>query len=159
MKRIINEWKSTILLGIPILILALGLRLYNLTYLPIFADEAIYIHWAQVMRAESTLRFLPLSDGKPPLFMWTMIPFFKIISDPLVAGRLVSVFSGLGTMSGVGFLTWLLFKSKKQTLLAILTYSLLPFVVFFDRMALVDSMLSMFGIWTLIFGLLMKNGL
>jgi len=156
LKTLIGWW-----LFLPLVFLVVAifftLRLYHLDLLPIFADEAIYIHWAQVMRAESTLRFLPLSDGKPPLFMWTMIPFFKIISDPLVAGRLVSVFSGLGTMSGVGFLTWLLFKSKKQTLLAILTYSLLPFVVFFDRMALVDSMLSMFGVWTLIFGLLMAK--
>jgi len=47
-------------------VLAIGyfiLRLPNLTLQPIFADEAIYIRWAQVMRAESTLRFLPLSDG------------------------------------------------------------------------------------------------
>src|SRR3989344_5804660 len=83
MKKIINEWKSTILLGILILILALGLRLYNLTYLPIFADEAIYIRWAQIMQAESTLRFLPLSDGKQPLFMWGMIPFLKIFKAGL----------------------------------------------------------------------------
>src|SRR3989339_2107589 len=113
LKTLIGWW-----LFLPLVFLVVAifftLRLYHLDLLPIFADEAIYIHWAQVMRAESTLRFLPLSDGKPPLFMWTMIPFFKIISDPLVAGRLVSVFSGLGTMSGVGFLTWLLFKSKKQ---------------------------------------------
>lgn len=129
-------------------------RLYHLDLLPIFADEAIYIRWAQVMKAEPTLRFLPLSDGKPPLFMWTMMPVFKVISDPLIAGRLVSVFSGLGTMLGVGLLTWLLFKSKKQVLLATFTYAILPFVMFFDRMALVDSMLSMFGVWTLIFGLL-----
>ena len=58
-------------------------RLYQLTLLPVFADEAIYIRWAQVMKAESTLRFLPLSDGKQPLFMWSVIPFFKLFSDQI----------------------------------------------------------------------------
>ena len=68
-----------------------ALRLPNLTLQPIFADEAIYIRWAQVMRAEPTLRFLSLSDGKTPLFMWAMIPFLKVFSDPLFAGRFLSV--------------------------------------------------------------------
>ena len=67
------------------------LRLPNLTFQPIFADEAIYIRWAQVMRAEPTLRFLPLFDGKTPLFMWAMIPFLKIFHDPLFAGRFLLI--------------------------------------------------------------------
>ena len=149
MKRIINEWKSTILLGIPILILALGLRLYNLTYLPIFADEAIYIRWAQIMQAEPTLRFLPLSDGKQPLFMWGMIPFLKIFSDPLFAGRFLSVLTGIGTLVGIFATSYYLFRNKRVALLASLIYAISPFSVFFDRMALVDSMLAMYGIWTL----------
>ena len=149
MKRIINEWKSTILLGILILILALGLRLYNLTYLPIFADEAIYIRWAQIMQAESTLRFLPLSDGKQPLFMWGMIPFLKIFSDPLFAGRFLSVLTGIGTLVGIFATSYYLFRNKRVALLASLIYAISPFSVFFDRMALVDSMLAMYGIWTL----------
>src|SRR3972149_10451558 len=91
--------------------LALFVRLYRLTLLPIFADEAIYVRWSQVMRAEETLRFLPLSDGKQPMFMWITIPFLKIFSDPLFAGRFVSVLSGLGTMLGISFLSWLLFRS------------------------------------------------
>ena len=51
-----------------ILLVAAFLRTYNLLALPIFADEAIYVRWAQVMRAETTLRFLPLSDGKIAVF-------------------------------------------------------------------------------------------
>jgi len=77
------------------------LRLPNLTLQPVFADEAIYVRWAQVMRAEPTMRFLPLSDGKTPLFMWTMIPFLKIFNDPLFAGRFLSVISGFATLLGV----------------------------------------------------------
>lgn len=106
------------------------------------------------MKAEETLRFLPLSDGKEPLFMWIMIPFFKFVRDPLMAGRLVSVLSGFGTMVGIGFLSWLLFKSKKAAFATTAIYAVSPFVFFFDRMALVDAMLSMFGVWTFIFAYL-----
>lgn len=160
--EIIREWRHTVIIGLVILLIALFLRLYNLTYLPIFVDEAIYVRWAQVMRAESTLRFLPLSDGKQPLFMWSVIPLLKVFSDPLFAGRLLSVLTGMGTMVGIFVLTFYLFRSssshkasdgqaKKIALIASFIYSISPFSVFFDRMALVDSMLTMFGVWTLFF--------
>lgn len=136
-----------ILAAVGIVALYFGIRLTNLTSLPIFADEAIYVRWAQVMRAEPTLRFLPLSDGKQPLFMWAMIPFFKIFSNPLYAGRFLSVLTGFGTLIGIFLTTHFLFKNKKISLIASFIYALSPFSVFFDRMALVDSMLAMFGVW------------
>ncbi len=136
-----------------ILLLALFLRTYNLFSIPIFADEAIYVRWSQVMRAVASLRFLPLSDGKQPLFMWVTIPFLKIFSDPMIAGRAVSILSGIGTLVGIFLLTDKLF-GKKPALFASLLYAVSPFTVFFDRMALVDSMLAMFGIWSLYLGIL-----
>lgn len=154
MKKIMSEWKWTIGGAIGILVFGLALRLYSLTVLPVFADEAIYIRWAQVMRAESTLRFLPLSDGKQPLFMWLVIPFLKVFSDPLVAGRMVSVVAGMGTLIGIFALSYLVFKNKKVSLVACLIYAISPLTFFFDRMALVDSLLAMFGVWTLFFGIL-----
>src|SRR3989304_2252128 len=86
MRNFLKKWGKTILIGMGILALALGLRLASLTYVPVFVDEAIYIRWSQVMRAEPTLRFMPLSDGKQPLFMWLTIPFLKLFDNPLVAG-------------------------------------------------------------------------
>lgn len=126
------------------------LRLPNLTLQPIFADEAIYIRWAQVMKSEPTLRFLPLSDGKTPLFMWVMIPLFKVFSDPLFAGRFLSVFAGFFTLMGVFFLAKRIFNIK-TALWASLFYVITPYTVFFDRMALVDSMLSAFTVWAMYF--------
>ncbi len=128
------------------------LRLPNLTLQPIFADEAIYIRWAQVMRSEPTLRFLPLSDGKTPFFMWAMIPMFKIFDDPLLAGRLLSVLTGFVTMIGVFVLSWRVFGPKAAYLSA-LFYAVTPYTVFFDRMALVDSMLATFTVWSIYFAL------
>ena len=154
MKKLFGQWKKTILIGVIIFIVAFGLRLYNLTILPIFGDEAIYLRWAQVMRADSSLRFLPLSDGKQPLFMWFIIPLFKVFSDPLFAGRAMSVISGVLACLGVFVLTYLLFRSKKASLIAAGIYALSPFSVFFDRLALADSMLTLFGVWTLVFSVL-----
>lgn len=127
-------------------------RLPNLTLQPIFADEAIYIRWAQVMRSESTLRFLPLTDGKTPLFMWMMIPIFSFVQDPLFAGRLLSVISGFFTFLGVFFLSKKVF-GRGTAFWASLLYIITPYTIFFDRMALVDSMLSAFTVWIFYFAL------
>ena len=153
MRKIFNEWKWYLFGGGAILLVALFIRVYNLTLLPVFVDEAIYIRWAQVMRAESTLRFLPLSDGKQPLFMWLVIPFLKLFTDPLLAGRLVSVTAGAATLVGIFLLAYALFKSKKVALVTALIYAVSPFSFFFDRMALADSLLSAFGVWTLFLAL------
>lgn len=137
-----------------ILLLAFGIRVYNLTLLPVFVDEAIYIRWSQIMSNEATLRFLPVSDGKQPLFMWILMFIVKQITDPLFAGRILSVASGMGTLVGVSILGYIFTKSKKVALIAGLIYAINPFVYFFDRLALVDSMLTMFGIWTFLFAVL-----
>lgn len=150
MFKFLNKWKSSILVGFGILTIAVFLRTYNLNSIPVFVDEAIYVRWSQVMRAEPTLRFLPQSDGKQPLFMWSTIPFMKFVSDPLLAGRMVSVISGIGTLVGVIVLSYILFSSLPISLISGLIYALSPFSVFFDRMALADSMLTAFGVWTLI---------
>lgn len=152
--RRIFRYKFEILVGAGIVLLYFFLRTFNLTIIPVFVDEAIYIRWAQIMENESTLRFLPLSDGKQPLFMWTVIPFLKIFEDPLVAGRMVSVVTGFGTLIGIFLLVRYLFKNHWAALAAAFIYTVSPFTVFFDRMALVDSMLTMFGVWVLLLGIL-----
>src|SRR3989344_5881588 len=126
MKKIWLTHKPEILSAAAILLLAFFLRIYRLTLIPIFGDEAIYIRWSQIMRAEPGLRFVPLSDGKQPLFMWLVIPFLKIISDPLFASRLVSVFSGMGTLVGIFFLSYILFRSYRVSLSAALFYAISP---------------------------------
>src|SRR5260221_7286897 len=95
-----------------IILIYLVLRLPNLTLQPIFADEAIYIRWAQIAKAEPSLRFISLQDGKTPLFMWAMAPNLVIFEDPLFAGRLLSVMSGFFTLLGVYFLGKKYFNPK-----------------------------------------------
>ncbi len=157
-KKLKKEWGKIIGLGIGVLLVFFFFRLINLTILPIFADEAIYIRWSQVMKAEPTLRFLPLSDGKQPLFMWILMFALGVVKNPLFMGRLLSVFAGFGSLTGIFLLSYELFKDKKLSLFASFFYAVVPFFVFFDRMALVDSLLTTFGIWVFYFGiLLIKN--
>ena len=154
MSKFSKEWKWFGVGLIGILVLALGLRIYHLTLLPVFVDEAIYIRWSQIMASEPTLRFLPLSDGKQPLYMWILMFLVRRFGDPLFAGRLVSALAGMGTVLGVMGVSYLLFNSKRSTLAAGLFWVLSPFALFFDRMALVDSLLTSLTVWTLFLGIL-----
>src|SRR3989344_1249696 len=143
MKKVFRKWWKTVTALVFILLLAFLIRLTNLTILPVFADEAIYIRWSQIMHSEPTLRFLPLSDGKQPLFMWVLMVVISRFEDPLISGRLVSVFAG----------SYLIFKSNLAALVSSLIWAISPYAIFFDRMALVDSMLAMFGIWAVFFAI------
>jgi 4-amino-4-deoxy-L-arabinose transferase-like glycosyltransferase len=155
LKKITKQIKPWHLVSLfSIFILFFIIRLINLNGLPVFVDEAIYVRWAQVMKSEPTLRFLPQSDGKQPLFMWSMIPAFKVISDPVMAGRILSVLAGFGSLLGLVTLSFLLFASIPLSLLTGLIYAVTPYTVFFDRLALVDSLLAMFGVWSLVVGYL-----
>lgn len=125
-------------------------RLINLTIIPIFTDEAIYTYWAQVALNDPANRFISLEDGKQPLFIWLAAIAQIFISDPLVATRLVSVFSGFAATIGIYLLTRNLFNVRAAKLASLL-YIILPFTLLYDRMALFDSLLTMLGIYAVLF--------
>lgn len=127
-------------------------RLVNIKIIPIFTDEAIYSYWAQVALHDPANRFMSLEDGKQPLFIWLAAVFQKFVSDPLIAGRLVSVFAGFGSAVGIYLLSNILFD-KKVARIATVLYIVLPFTLLYDRLALYDSLLTMFGIYSLYFAI------
>lgn len=130
-------------------------RLYNLTLLPIFTDESIYIYWAKYIATYQSNWFMSLTDGKPPLFIWVIALFLKLFPSGmyLAAGRLVSVIAGAITIIGVYKLSLLLFKSKKIALFAVLLCIVSPFMLFYERLALYDSLLSAALVWSVYFAL------
>ena len=132
-------------------------RLVNLGIISIFTDEAIYLRWSQIMVSDAALRYLPLIDRKPPLFMWLTTIVMKLLPtlDPLLSGRLVSIFAGFGSLVGMFFTSYILFRNKKISYLSSIFYILSPFTLFYDRFALADSLLAMFGIWSLGLGVLL----
>jgi 4-amino-4-deoxy-L-arabinose transferase-like glycosyltransferase len=162
---------------ISILIISFYLfsRFQNLTSIPVFGDEAIYIRWAQVIQAEENLRFLPQTDGKQPLFMWVNAATIKFIQDPLIAGRFISIMAGLGLILFL-FLTTAIFLNYKDkeknifkfiknsisknfypSIFTSLIYCLIPFSFFFDRLALADTLLSFFGLAALFLSFLLSK--
>lgn len=151
------------LISVGILILYFFTRLYNILGLPIFTDEAIYVRWAQIASNDAAWRFISLTDGKQPMFIWIAMVLMKFIYDPLLAGRAVSVIAGFGSMVGIFFLTKEIFNSpstgsgqaKKIALLASFIYMLYPFALVYDRMALYDSLVAMFIVWSLYFEILL----
>src|SRR3972149_4018721 len=152
-KGFTKSWSKVLILLFAILLISFVLRFVKIFIgqQPIFADEAIYVRWAQVMKAEPTLRFMPLSDGKQPLFMWILMFLLKPSFDPLIAGRVLSAVFGLFTNFGIFILAYLLFKSRKVALTAAAIYSVAPITVFFDSMALVDATLTTLAVWFFIF--------
>lgn len=121
-------------------------RLVNLKVIPIFTDEAIYAHWAQIALNDPANRFISMEDGKQPLFIWLAGVSQHFISDSLVAIRLVSIIAGFGSMWGIFFLTRNLF-SNKVAMIATVLYIFLPFTLLYDRLGLFDSLLTMLCIW------------
>lgn len=128
-------------------------RVINLLKIPIFTDEAIYIRWAQIGLADPAHRFISLTDGKQPLLTWLMYPFLKVFTDPLFAGRFVSVLTSVASVIGIYFLARELF-GKKTAFFASLLYILSPFAMISDRLALMDSLLSSLGIWSIYFSII-----
>lgn len=136
-------------------------RILFLTKLPIFTDEAIYLRWAQIALHDHNWLFISLSDGKQPLFVWLMAAAMAFIKDPLFAGRIISVFAGFFTMIGLFFLGRETFKSNKIGIISSFIYIVYPFALVYDRMALYDSLVGTFGVWSiyLVFRLIKKPNL
>ncbi|MBU3978136.1 glycosyltransferase family 39 protein [Patescibacteria group bacterium] len=130
-------------------------RLYNILGIPIFTDEAIYIRWSQIALQDASWRFISLTDGKQPMYVWIAMIFLRFVQDPLLAGRLVSVLSGFFTLVGIFFLTKEIFKNQKTAILACLLYVLFPFALVYDRIALYDSLVAAFIVWSLYFEILL----
>ncbi len=130
-------------------------RLYRISSLPIFTDEAIYTRWSQIAKQDASWRFISLTDGKQPLFVWLDMIVMRFIHDPLLAGRLVSVGAGFFTVLGLFFLGNEIFKNKKIGFLAAFTYVIFPFALVYDKMALYDSLVATITVWALYFEVLL----
>ena len=144
--------------SIPTRIYILGLYLITrfayLTRLPVFADEAIYIRWAQLgLNEPDKYLLLSMLDGKPPLHNWLIKPFLFIFKDPLFAGRFLSVLAGGATIYFMYKITHYLTKNKDLAYLSAFLATILPFWVTNHRLALAESLLSLFFTTGLYFGI------
>src|SRR3989338_1856330 len=147
--------RKLILISGLLFILYFVTRLYNILDLQMFTDEAIYTRWSQIARFDANWRFISLTDGKQPSFVWINMIFMRFINDPLLSGRLVSVASGFIGMAGIFLLAKEIFKSQKTGIIASIVYIIFPFTLVYDRMALYDSLTATTLIWGLLFQILL----
>lgn len=133
-----------------IIAVAFVLRIINLTLLPIFNDEAIYLDWGWRETHTHGFLFYSLYDAKQPLLMWVFGLAQSLFSDILVAGRSISILTGIISLIGlfvIGKAIW----NKYVGLLAAFLYAVSPLFLFYDRQALMESAIAAVGIWSCYF--------
>lgn len=148
--QLLKSWSVRLIVGL--LFFYFCSRLINLNALPVFADEAIYIRWAQlIMDDAKQYLFFPLNDGKTPLFIWLLVPFQYLASDQLLAGRILSVILGLVQLWVLCQLARIFNFSRRAVVTVALLAIAIPFWHFYQRMALMDGMLTLLLSCSLLF--------
>ncbi len=161
MVRLLSRWRWAVLIIFILSGMYLVTRLVNLTLLPIFTDEAIYIRWSQIGAKDANWRFISLVDGKQPMFIWITMVLVRLLPtvDPLFVGRLTSALAGAGSLVGIAILSLILFGKKSIAFWALVLYLLSPFSLLYDRMALYDSLVATFSLWNLILAVVLVKTL
>ncbi|MBP9716586.1 MAG: glycosyltransferase family 39 protein [Candidatus Levybacteria bacterium] len=146
--KLFNRLKKWVIINKFILLILLFyfiLNLINLTKLPIFNDESIYLSWGWVQTHWAGHEYDSMYDGKQPLMIW-LFGVFSNFLEPLFAGRFVSVAFGGITLIGLYLTTKKLFN-KNSAYLSSIVFSVSPIFVFYNRQALLESGIICVGIW------------
>jgi 4-amino-4-deoxy-L-arabinose transferase-like glycosyltransferase len=134
-----------------VFVLYFATRLPAIKSLPIFCDEGIYLRWAQQALYDGRL-LVALTDGKPPLHPILMVPFLAVFEDPLVAGRIFSVCFGAITVWGV-YLVAKELEGPRLGVLSALLYVICPFALWYDRLALTESLVMPLFVFAVYFAI------
>lgn len=89
-------------------------------------------------------------DGKQPLLIWLTGLSSLIFQNPVIAGRLISLISGLFSVSGI-YLIGKTFRSEKTGIIAAGLYCISPFFLVYDSLVLMDGLLLALNIWSVYF--------
>lgn len=155
----IKRHKIWLFVAFVLIALFIFSRLVSLAELPIFVDEAIYLRWAQIAKNDASWRFISLTDGKQPVFVWLTMAVMYLIKDPLIAGRLVSVLAGLASVLAIWGLSFVLFRSHRLAFFSSFFYLIFPFALVYDRMALMDTLVGTFSLLSLLLAVLLAKTL
>jgi 4-amino-4-deoxy-L-arabinose transferase-like glycosyltransferase len=128
--------------------------LIHLTRFPIFADETIYIRWAQLIVDDWwQYLFFPLNDGKTPLFIWLLVPGQWSGGDPVWWARSMAVLGGVAGAWGIWFVLRELGASTLAQRLGLLFSFFLPFWFTYHHLSLMDGWLVAWLAWMVYFAL------
>lgn len=122
-------------------------RLANLTLLPIFNDEAQYLHWVLLMTQDMSNMWVSLkADNNKPLLYWLIGLIYNYFDDPLIAGRVVSVVAGYFSMAGLYLIVCRLL-SRQAGVTVCIFFIVSPWHLFFNRLVHKASFLNCFFVW------------
>lgn len=132
---------------------AAAIRLPALRALPIFGDEAIFLRLARIIRADPVGQlWSPLMAPSAPLHPWLLSLSLPLSPDPVRSGRLLSVLCGLLLVPTLAWVAWRLTEAlaadreriaPAAALTSAILVATLPFPVFSDRIARVDSLFAL----------------
>jgi hypothetical protein len=138
------------LAAVLLVLLALVPRTVNLLGLDPFVDEASWTDWAfrQFEVAAPRTWIIPLvTDGRPPLFVWWMVPFGMVVDNGILAGRLAAATAGALTSAALYGLGREI-SSRTLGITAAILWALSPYSVFFARIAADDALLTLLAVLT-----------
>lgn len=114
-------------------------RVINLGSFPLFVDEAFYVKFCDQFSGKPADFLFSLKYNTQPLFIWLSLIFFKTFKEPILATRLVSVFTGFLNLVTLFFLVKRFFPQVNK-FFPLFFYLFLPFNLLYDRLALLESL-------------------
>lgn len=127
-------------------------RVFSLSALPIFLDEAVHLQWAERLFSEGRI-LRPVGSGR--LLAVAAYGLALPFEDRLWVARLIAAIAGALTLVFTILLSDRLFGTRARAVAGAL-YVLSPFALVYDRLALSDGFLSacvtalMFATWRLV---------
>lgn len=107
---------------------------------PGFNDEMTYLRYGKIMIDSSQHYYSLTLSGKQPLPYWLYGMAMHVFSDPLFAGRFVSLLFGLATLFGVYLISREIYNDR-IAYRAMILYVITPVFLFYDGLAVVDNAL------------------
>jgi len=141
------------LAAVLLTLLALVPRTVNLLGLDPFVDEASWTDWAFRLfdpTAPRTWIIPVVTDGRPPLFVWLMVPFGALVDNGILAGRLTAAVAGAVSAAALYALGREV-ASRTLGVNAAILWAVSPYSVLFARIAADDALLTLLTIlvtWT-----------
>ncbi len=136
-------------MGMAALLLLCGAsRLVGLTALPQFVDESLHMSWSwKLVSGMSVFRVWYAGKGLPIVLDALLLPWAR--GNDLAVSRSLTVAFSLLTVAAVAALARRLYDERTAAVAA-LFYVFCPFTLFYDRLFLVDAVLSTFAALALV---------
>ena len=141
----VARWGRWCLLFAGVAAPATLLRVWHLTSVGYNSDEAVYAgQAASLAREPAFVPFFPVFRAHPLLFQAMLSVLYRVLGFSELAGRLLAVAFGLGTVAMV-YLVGMLIYSRPVGYLAALLVGVMPYTTVVSRQVLLDGPMMFFA--------------